>query len=405
MTIPSMGGAGLHLHFDPMGGAAGDMFVAALLDARPDLTARVMADVAAVLPDAAGRAELTSLVRSGIAGRGFALVPGDAPPRKGAETTYVAMRDLIGAAPLAEGTARHAQAILHALAQAEAEIHAKPIERVHFHEIADWDALMDVVAAGSLCAALEGASFSLSPLPLGSGQIETSHGRLSVPAPATLRLLKGFEWHDDGISGERVTPTGAAILAHLMGGREQARHPSGRLLAIGYGAGTRTLPGVANVLRVTVTAVNKAALGDADQVLVLACDVDDMTGEEIAHAAQHLRAVAGVLDVSLLALTGKKGRPATRFELLVAPEQAGAAEWALFTQTSTLGVRRVEMTRTVLRRGHTEGPDGRPAKWARRPDGTLTGKVESDALADLPTLAERRRAAHWAPADDGNAED
>lgn len=405
MTHPAKGGAGLHLHFDPMGGAAGDMFVAAVLDARPDLVDRVLADVAAVLPEDAGRAELTCLVRSGIAARGFALAPGATPPRKGAETTYVAMRDLIGAAPLSDGTTRHAQAILHGLARAEAEIHDRPIERVHFHEIADWDALMDVVAAGSLCAALEGASYSLSPLPLGGGQIETSHGRLAVPAPATLKLLEGFQWQDDGISGERVTPTGAAILAHLMGGKAHARRPAGRLLATGYGAGTRTLPGVANVLRVTVSAVVDAVGTDTDRVLMLACDVDDMTGEEIAQAVDRLRALEGVLDLALLALTGKKGRPATRFELLVVPEQAGTAERALFQQTSTLGVRRVEMARTVLRRGQAEGLDGRPAKWARRPDGTLTGKVESDALADLPTLAERRRAALWTPPDESETGD
>lgn len=133
---------------------------------------------------------------------------------------------------------------------------------------------------------------------------------------------------------------------------------------------------------------------------MLVCDVDDMTGEEIATAAAHLRALPGVVDLALLALQGKKGRPATRFELLVTPEAEEAALQALFVQTSTLGIRRMAVRRAVLARGLAEGEGGLPGKWARRPDGTVTGKIEADALAALPTLAARRRAAQWAPGDD-----
>src|SRR6185295_18890158 len=152
------------------------------------------------------------------------------------------------------GTAEQAVAILTHIAQAEARIHDVPVERVHFHEIADWDSLMDVVAAGSIAAALPGAVWSVSELPRGAGLVRTQHGMLPVPAPATVAILEGFAWRDDGIAGERVTPTGAAILRHLVGnGREKAR-AAGRLVASGTGAGTRELTGIPNVLRVLVFA-------------------------------------------------------------------------------------------------------------------------------------------------------
>ena len=122
----------------------------------------------------------------------------------------------IEAAPLSSGTAAHATAILRHLAEAEAAIHHVPVNEVHFHEIGDWDSLMDVTAAGSVAAALEGARWSVSALPRGDGLVRTRHGLLPVPAPATAWLLEGFTWRDDGIGGERVTPTGAAILRHLV---------------------------------------------------------------------------------------------------------------------------------------------------------------------------------------------
>ena len=125
-----------------------------------------------------------------------------------------------------------------------------PVDEVHFHEIGDWDSLMDVMAAGSIAAALEGARWSVSALPRGGGLVRTRHGLLPVPAPATARLLDGFTWRDDGIGGERVTPTGAAILRHLVGAAA-ARGVVGRLQGTGTGAGTRELPGQPNILRAT----------------------------------------------------------------------------------------------------------------------------------------------------------
>ena len=379
----------LHLHFDPVGGAAGDMFIASVLHAMPELTDRVMADVAAVLPASVGRAELREYVASGITSRQFKLVlaPDGATARHGAETTYRAMKTLLETAALNAGTAEAAVAILHRIAEAEAQVHNIPIERVHFHEIADWDALMDVTAAGSICAALGDATFSVAPFPLGGGLVDTAHGKLPVPAPATTLILEGYTWHDDGIAGERVSPTGAAILAHITKGSHGTR-PAGRLCASGAGAGTRGMDGLPNILRVTVFETEPGGLA-RDRLVQLACDIDDMTGEELAAAADRLRAEDAVVDLVLLSAQGKKSRPVVRFELLVRPDHAERIASLCFDLTTTLGLRRSTVERLILPRSHETTAKGLRRKRAVRPGGE-TVKVESDDLLNTETLAARR---------------
>jgi uncharacterized protein (TIGR00299 family) protein len=384
---------GLHLHLDPVGGAAGDMFIAAMLHARPDLTDRVLADVAAVLPAEVGRPELTEHVASGIMSRQFRLVlaKGGMNARHGTDTTYKAMRALLETAPLSDGTADAACAILHRIAEAEAQVHNIPIDRVHFHEIADWDALMDVTAAGSICAALDGATYSLAPLPLGGGLVDTAHGKLPVPAPATALILQGYDWHDDGIGGERVTPTGAAILAHVTDGTHGTR-PPGRLSATGSGAGTRVMQGLPNILRVTMFDTAQSGMMQ-DQLVQLSCDIDDMTGEELGAATEALRATSGVVDVLLLNAQGKKSRPVVRMDLLVHPDQSEDVAERMFNLTSTLGLRRTVVDRLILPRHAETAPDGQRRKRTQRPAGHETLKVESDDLEGAQTLAARRSAA------------
>ncbi|WP_370302680.1 LarC family nickel insertion protein [Pseudooceanicola sp.] len=391
-----MGGQGLHLHLDPVGGAAGDMFIAAMLDAFPDLVERALADVAAVLPAEVGRAKLSEHIASGITARRFELVLAaeGAGSRHGAETTYRAMRDLLERAPLLEGTAAAACAILHRIAAAEAQVHGIPIDRVHFHEIADWDALMDVTAAGSICAALSGATFSLAPLPLGGGLVDTAHGKMPVPAPATALILQGFDWHDDGVPGERVTPTGAAILAHVTGGCPTVSRPPGRLRGTGSGAGTRVMKGLPNILRVSVFDTDAAGFHQ-DSLVQLACDIDDMTGEELGAAVDRLRDLPGVVDLLLLSGQGKKSRPVTRMELLVRPASADAVATRVFELTSTLGLRRAVVDRLILLR-ESDMAGAVRRKRAQRPGGQETIKAESDDLADAETLHERRMRARAA---------
>lgn len=399
----------LHIHLDAVGGIAGDMFVAALLDAFPDLVERVMADLAAVLPAEAGRPLLSEGHSGGIRALRFRLGEENAPLAGAPPThdnddhahahfhaqqrhggSFADMAARIRRASLSEGTADGAVAILALIARAESRIHGVPIEHVHFHEIADWDSLMDVVAAGSIAAALPGAAWTVSELPRGGGVVRTEHGLLPAPAPAAVAILEGFGWRDDGVPGERVTPTGAAILRHLV--REPERKAQGRLAACGNGAGTRDLPGIPNILRALVFS-EVAAGSSSDRVAVLSFDIDDMTGEEIGVAAEKLRALDGVRDLAIAALLGKKGRPLHAFRLLVAPEALDAVKRRCFAETSTIGLRWHVEERDLLERRSRRAPDhnsGIRVKDAVRPDGSITSKAESDDLQPVGDFAERR---------------
>ncbi len=188
------------------------------------------------------------------------------------------------------------------------------------------------------------------------------------------------------------TPTGAAILRHLVPlANFEGQHAAGRLLATGLGAGTRQLAGVPNVTRALVFATTAGAEGDT--VATIDFDIDDMTGEEIAFAADRLRATAGVIDVSVGTRAGKKGRTLSDFRLLVAPPAVEDAVRACFAQTSTLGVRVGEVRRHVLRRAEVEAAiEGATVgvKLAQRPDGARTAKAEHDHVAEATSLARRR---------------
>ncbi|MFO1158915.1 MAG: LarC family nickel insertion protein [Reyranellaceae bacterium] len=387
----------LVIRLDAVGGIAGDMFAAAMVDALPDLRARVLADATAVLPHGAGTPVFTSGTSAGLHCLRFGLSApaGDQHHHDHPHHAHAGFRDMVArlsAAPLSPGTAAHATAILRHLAEAEAAIHHVPVDEVHFHEIGDWDSLMDVTAAGSIAAALEGARWNVSALPRGDGLVRTRHGLLPVPAPATAWLLEGFTWRDDGIGGERVTPTGAAILRHLVDAA--SARIAGRLQGTGTGAGTRELPGQPNILRATLfgaAAEDPSEGGPSEEdILVLSFEIDDMTAEEIAVAADRLRATAGVRDLVLIPAIGKKGRPVHTFRLLVEPTARDAVTGACFTETATIGLRWQAARRAVLPRANAEAGAVR-VKTVTRPAG-LSHKAESEDLAHIAGLDARRAA-------------
>jgi uncharacterized protein (DUF111 family) len=253
---------------------------------------------------------------------------------------------------------------------------------------------MDVVAAGSVISAMGEATWSVAALPLGSGLVKTQHGPLPVPAPATLRILEGYPWHSDKTPGERVTPTGAAIVRHLVPPERLTLTPSGILRCEGYGAGTKNFTEIANVLRVVVfEAPEKMSASDATRTRIVLAqfDVDDMTGEEIGIATERLRQSSGVLDVVLIPAQGKKGRPVTMFQLLIDPACFDACCDLIFQETSTIGLRWSEMDRRVLPRRARCSADGLRVKDVFRPGGEVTSKLESDELEATPWLAHRRK--------------
>lgn len=378
-------GAIAHVHLDPLGGIAGDMFAAALLDARPELGPLVERALrAAGLPETVA-VKVEAGRNGGLAGRRF-VVEVENPNEPSGE--FGRIRKQLLESDLPGPTRDRALAIYGALAEAEARVHGVPVDEVHFHELADWDSFADIVAAAALIEAVGAASWSASPLPLGGGTVRTHHGLLPVPAPATAILLEGLPVRDDGLPGERVTPTGAAILRTL---RPAPRPPTTGLVlaATGHGLGTRELRGVPNVLRAVLfrTATVEAPAGEVDTVGVVRFEVDDQTGEDLAIGLDRLRALPGVLDVGWWAATGKRGRLVAAVQLLCTPAALEEAIAACFAETATIGLRWRLETRRVLPRAAVEVEvDGTalPVKRVRRPGGAVTAKVEARALEAEP---------------------
>jgi len=375
----------MHLHLDPVGGIAGDMFIAALLDAYPRLSAGLDAALAKVgLPQGAHcallahhdgvlrgkRFDVSLPVESDSAGAGH----------HHAHVGLAAIRAAIAAMGLDAAVAARAGAIFAVLAEAEAAVHGVSVNQVEFHEVGALDSIADIVGAAWLIEALSPATWSVGALPLGSGRVHCAHGLLPVPAPAVVRLLDGFLFFDDGLPGERVTPTGAAILRHLACASGIGPRP-GRLAASGMGFGLRKLPGLANVLR--VLAFDSKDASAADEVALLTFEVDDQTPEDLAQGLERLRACDGVLDVVQIPAFGKKGRMLAQVQVLARPPQLAAITAACFAETATLGVRHQLLARSVLARSETTvataGTEVR-VKLARRPDGALSAKAESEDL-------------------------
>jgi pyridinium-3,5-bisthiocarboxylic acid mononucleotide nickel chelatase len=385
---------GLHIHLDAIGGVAGDMFVAAVLDAWPEWQPELFAALQHCGLPAGWQPQLEEVRQHAIRGLHFSVLApghihtGETPHPSG---SFRDIRAGLMRSHLEAEVKRHAVGIFALLAEAEGAVHGIPPDEVHFHEIADWDSLADIVAAAWLMARAGARSWSVSTLPLGNGTVRTAHGTLPVPAPATARLLEGFDVIDDGLPGERVTPTGAAILRHL----QPVPRPGvggGRLSRSGYGLGTRQLPDRANVLRLLALEMDVTRAGTpAEQIAVVVFDIDDQSGEDLAVALEHLRALAGVTDVTCAPVFGKKGRIVQRVQILSAPEALGAVCERSFLETTTLGLRwRVEW-RQVLARTQISGQDGVRVKRAERPGGLVTAKAEIDDLDGFASHAERQR--------------
>jgi uncharacterized protein (TIGR00299 family) protein len=294
---------------------------------------------------------------------------------------------------LSEPVKTHAIGIFTGLAEAESRIHGVPVDDIAFHEVGAADSIADIVAAAWLIDALGPATWSTSPLPLGDGTVETAHGRLPIPAPATALLLAGLPVTDDGIAGERVTPTGAAILRHLA----CIPRPSGLFMgATGIGLGTRKLPGLSNCLRVLVFdrhAPSHASAIPHRTLLVVTFEVDDQSPEDLATGLDHLRGTAGIHDILTMPAIGKKGRMTTHIQILAAPEAEDAVLAACFEETTTIGLRTQLVSARALPRGlSTTTIDGREIrlKTVHRPSGPTT-KAELDDLAPLKTQAARTR--------------
>lgn len=390
-----------HIHLNPLGGVAGDMFVAALLHALPDHAA---AAVQAAQALAGVECRVVPHNDGILDGRQFRVADpahhshGHHEPHEHhhGHTHWAEIRGRLERADLAPAVRHHATGIFARLAEAEARVHGVAVDDVAFHEVGAADSVADIVAAAVVIAALGPATWSTAPLPAGSGQVRTAHGLMPVPAPATALLLEGFALHDDGIPGERVTPTGAAILRHLDAA---AACPPGVLRASGVGFGTRRLPGLSNCLRALVFETAPAAhAAEHRELAMIGFEVDDQSGEDLAAGLDRIRAAAGVHDVVQIAAIGKKGRMTVHVQVLARPDMLEAVAAACFRETTTIGLRSQIVQGRMLPRRFAEiaveGQDLR-VKLVERPGAAgqaeLTGKAESDHLLHLEGHAARTR--------------
>ncbi len=392
--------SGRTLHLDTFSGIAGNMFLGALLDA--GLPRRALNDDLAGLP-VDFRLRVAKVTRGALAAR-YVTVGVPKPKKTAARTKkakgrghahthphghgrhYDEIRRLLDRAKLAPAVRDRAQAIFAALAQAEAHVHGVPIEKVHFHEVGAVDAIVDVTGAAIAVERLGVVRVTSSPVALGHGTVETAHGRLPLPAPATLELLRGIPTVPAHVAWETVTPTGAAILRTLAGGFGPL--PAMTVERVGLGAGNDRPGPMPNVLRAVLG--HGEALGH-DRVVALETNLDDLVPEHFDHVMQRLLE-AGALDVSIQHVVTKKNRPGFLLRALASPARRGQLAAVLFAETPTLGVRVVESDRLVLPRENlrVETPYGRVSvKVARTPEGRAEVSAEYD---DCKRAARRHEA-------------
>ncbi len=259
------------------------------------------------------------------------------------------IREIIQKSGISAGAKKSALDIFEALGSAEAKIHNTDIENVHFHEVGAVDAMVDIVCAAVGAEALAVDEIICSPLNVGGGTVKCAHGVLPVPVPATVELLAGAPVYTTGILMELVTPTGAAIVKTLA--RRFSPFPSMTIERSGYGAGTRDFPGQANVVRLTIGEAQTQVAENTPQesISVLEANVDDLNPQVFGYVVERLLE-AGALDTFAVPVQMKKNRPGMLLTVLAKPEDASRLSQIIFTETSTLGVRRREEQRQTLAR-------------------------------------------------------
>ncbi|HSD26800.1 MAG TPA: nickel pincer cofactor biosynthesis protein LarC [Vicinamibacteria bacterium] len=326
-------------YFDCASGASGDMVLGAVVDL--GLPVERLREELAKLALPGYRLEARRVTRSGLAATHVNVVA-DAPASAHRHLRHIL--ELLEASGLEPEVREVAASLFRRLAEAEAEVHGTPVEKVHFHEVGAVDSIVDIVGGVIALRWLQASRFVASPLNVGTGTVTMSHGTFPVPPPATARLVAGVPVYGQG-EGELLTPTGALLVtAHATA---YGPLPPMRIEKTGHGAGGRETRGRPNVLRVIVGEEEAAAAGD--RVVVLETEVDDASPQVLGPLVDRLLA-EGALDAFFTPVQMKKGRPGVLVTVLAEPRRREALEELLFRETTTLGVRRLEWDRTVLER-------------------------------------------------------
>ena len=329
------------VYFDCPSGASGDMILGALLDAGVSLE---------TLRTELGKLGLPGFtlqareVRRGA----FRATKADVVLDTAIRHEHRQLRDILailGASQLPPAVVAGAARIFTRLAQAEAQVHGTGVEEVHFHEVGAVDAIVDVTSAVIGLHLLRAEGVHVSALPVGGGFVEGAHGRMPIPAPGTAELLRGFPVIDSGMRAELVTPTGAAILTTLATG--SGRMPAMTVDRIGYGAGTKDFPNTPNILRCFIGESSDATA--AETVAQLETTIDDMNPQLYEPLMDRLFE-AGALDVFLTPVVMKRSRPGIVLTALCPKDKVPDLSRVLFEETTTIGVRWTEVSRTRLDR-------------------------------------------------------
>lgn len=257
------------------------------------------------------------------------------------------IRRILSTSTLPDLVKQRSMAVFDRLAEAEGLAHRVDAKDVHFHEVGVIDSFIDVVGGVLGCYLLNATRITASPINVGSGSIQTSHGLLPVPGPAVTALTNGIPIYSDGPRHELATPTGVALLRTLAS--EFGPMPTMNKTTIGYGAGDRNPDGWPNVLRVFVQEEPATAVHSTERIMQLDANLDDLNPQAYEHVMEQLFA-AGAVDVTLTPVIMKKSRPGVLLSCLAAHNQSGAVLDVLFRETTTLGVRLHELARHVLPR-------------------------------------------------------
>jgi pyridinium-3,5-bisthiocarboxylic acid mononucleotide nickel chelatase len=376
-------------YLDCISGIAGDMLLAALVDTGADR------ELLHGMPSALGldgvRVQLERVQRHGIGALSARVLDESPAPAR----SWSEIRSVLAGASLEEGVRARALRAFTRLAEVEAAIHGVSPEDVHFHELGGADALVDICGACALVRDLGVERLVCSPLPLARGLVSAAHGRLPLPAPATMALLEGVPVHGVAAGAELVTPTGAALATTLAD--DWGELPPMRLAATGYGAGTRDEPDRPNLLRVIL---GDAQPAEQPPIAILETNLDDLNPQLVPDAVEGCFH-AGAVDVWVTPIQMKKGRPGIMLAALARPDHEQAVAHAMLRHTTTLGVR--------VRRGHryeldrelaTVEVDGRPIriKLGRLDGAVVNVSPEHDDCAEAARASGRTAKEVWADA-------
>ncbi len=330
------------LYLEPFSGISGDMMIGALLDLGYDL--EELRSKLDLLPLKGYQLSAQKCSRSGIQATKFDVQVGHSHHHR----SFRDIRQMIESSGLSEWVREKSVAAFRKLAEAEGKVHGQPPEKVHFHEVGAIDSIIDIVGTMITLESFLPVQMVSSPINVGQGTLECQHGTYPVPAPATQELLKNIPIFCNSVSGELTTPTGATLLVTLV--EEFGPRPAMKILASGYGAGTRQTPGNANVLRVSVgERCVAASASPEEQVAVIEATIDDMSPQIYGYFLEKAL-TAGALDVYSTPILMKKNRPAQKITCLCATADVSRLAELIFCETTTIGVRYTIAQRKTLQR-------------------------------------------------------